>query len=215
MKRIKEMFKAKWYADKEYVTDMLFWILNPILHQDGLTFVVGDAVVKALRSIWSCCSVEGLHRERAGWWRLCPVLKQCLFYKSKLNVLKWCYKWSHFGVHKFSLLSVAYRHRGEDTDFHHGLWTMTRPLLHHSHRTPLHCSYPAAPRSPLSWPPDTQTTLFIHTHTHTEHLSHSHGTFAPCQSLTIRKTGKLFSISSPVHSCYYYTDKTMTETLLQ
>lgn len=149
------------------VTDMLFWILNPILHQDGLTFVVGDAVVKALRSIWGCGSVEGLHRERAGWWRLCPVLKQCLFYKSKLNVLvRWC-TWWHFEVHKFPRLRVAYHHHGEDTDFHHGLWTMTRPLLHHSHRTPLHCSYPAAPRSPLSWPPDTQTTLFIHTHSHT------------------------------------------------
>lgn len=60
-------------------------LLKPILHHVDLTFVVGDAIVKALRSIWSCSSVEGLHRERAGWRRLSPVLKQCLFYKSIVN----------------------------------------------------------------------------------------------------------------------------------
>lgn len=59
----------------------------------------------------------------------------------------------------------AYRRRGEDTDSLRGLWPATRPPLRRSHRTLLHCSYPAVPRSPLSWPPATKTALFIHTHT--------------------------------------------------
>lgn len=79
---------------------------------------------------------------------------------------------AHSQAHKVSPWNVAYHHRGEDTDSHRGPWPVTRPLLHRSHRTLLHCSYPAVPRSPLSWPPDTQTTLFIHTHTLTGHLTH-------------------------------------------
>ena len=50
-----------------------------------LTFVVGDAVVKALCSVWSRGSVEGLNGERAWWWGLSTMLNQCLFYKSKLH----------------------------------------------------------------------------------------------------------------------------------
>lgn len=62
------------------------------MYQGDLTFVVGDAIVKALCSIWSCSSVEGLHRERARWWSMSPMLKQCLFYKSKLHqdILHFC-----------------------------------------------------------------------------------------------------------------------------
>lgn len=59
--------------------------LKPSLHRDGLTFVVGDAVVKALCSIRSCGSVEGLDRERAGRGGLRPVLEQRLLWKSNLN----------------------------------------------------------------------------------------------------------------------------------
>lgn len=119
------------------------------------------------------------------------------------------YNVAHFEVEKMSPLNVAYHHRGEGTDFHRGLWPMTRPLLHHSHRTPLHCSYPAVPRSPLSWPPDTQTTFFIHTHTRWTLVTGTQHIRTLCQTSSIKK--QPFFISTLVHPCYYCTDKTMTQ----
>lgn len=191
-----------------YVIIVLFHLFKPTLRRANLTFVVGNAIVKALCSIWSCGSVEGLHRERAGWWGLWPMFKQYLFYRSKLNYV--IFQFITFWFSQMFPIEWAYRHHGEGTDSHHGLWPMTRPLLHHSHRTPLHCSYPAVPRSPLSWPPVSQTTLFIHTHTHTQHMSHT----AHSQNPKLSEKWS-FSISTPVDPCYYRTDKTMTQTLLQ
>lgn len=156
--------------------------LKPTLYQAGLTFIVRDAVVKALCSIWSRSSVEGLNRERAGWGSLCPLLKQCLFYKTKSNGVNY----SHSEVHKFPSIGVAHRHHGGDTDSHHCLLPVTRPLLRRSHRTPLHCSCPAVPSFPLSWPPDIQTPLFIHAHwTFVTFVQHIH---ILCQPLTREKT---------------------------
>lgn len=57
-------------------------VLTPTRHRVGFTFVVGDAVVKALRPVGRGGSVEGLHREGAGWRRLRPVLQR-LFWRSK------------------------------------------------------------------------------------------------------------------------------------
>lgn len=48
----------------------------------GFTFVVGDAVVEALRSVGRGGSVEGLHGEGARWRGLRPVLER-LFCGSK------------------------------------------------------------------------------------------------------------------------------------
>lgn len=96
--------------------------------------------------------------------------------------------------------SVAYRHRGGGTDSRRGLWPATTLLLHRSRKTPLHCSYPAVPRSPLSWPPDTQTTLFIRPLTHWTLVS-----------LTLSHTHSLINHqkkqpSTSVHPRYYCTD---------
>lgn len=58
---------------------------KPTLHQASLTFIVGEAIVEALRSIRRCGAVEGVHRKGAGWWSLCPMIYQYLFCKSKFN----------------------------------------------------------------------------------------------------------------------------------
>lgn len=58
---------------------------KPTLHQASLTFIVGEPIVEALRSIRRCGAVEGVHRKGAGWWSLCPMLYQYLFCKSKFN----------------------------------------------------------------------------------------------------------------------------------
>lgn len=104
---------------------------------------------------------------------------------------KWRYRANDHIVKftRFPPWGVAHRHHGEDTDFPRGLWPMTRPLLRHSRRTPPHCFYPAAPRSPLSWPPDAQTTLFIRTHSHWT-LCHTH---SHTQPLTIRKNSYILT----------------------
>lgn len=73
------------------------------------------------------------------------------------------------GSHGFPRLRVfpakqqAYRHHAEDTDSLRDPWPATRPPLRRSHRTLLHCSYPAVPRSPLNWQPATKKgTIYPH-----------------------------------------------------
>lgn len=61
--------------------------LKPTSHQFSVTFIVREAIVEALRSIWCCWSVEGGHRKRARRWRLCTMLYQHLFCKSKNNCI--------------------------------------------------------------------------------------------------------------------------------
>lgn len=73
-----------------------------------------------------------------------------------------------------AIFSIIYLRHGGGTGFHHGLVPVTRPLRHRSHRTPLHCSYPTVPRSPLSWPPDAQTTLFIYIQRTNSYPTHLH-----------------------------------------
>lgn len=59
-------------------------VSTPTRHRFAFTFVVGDAVVEALRPVGRGGSVEGLHREGAGWRRLRPVLQR-LFWRSKMK----------------------------------------------------------------------------------------------------------------------------------
>lgn len=163
---------------------MLFCILKPSLYQVGLTFVVGDAIVKALCSIWSCGSVEGLNRERAGWWGLCPVLKQCLFYKSKLN----------------DVILQFITFRGSFSPIKHGLpsswrryWFPPRSLandqaspssLSQNSTTLFLSSCTQVPSELTTW--YTNNTLYPHSHTlntcRTEHIR------TLCHPLTIGKT---------------------------
>lgn len=114
----------------------------------------------ALRSMWWLCwrpaqrrgSVEG-SAPRARVFVLEEQIKPiCLAVNPTLITTRVCPR-------------EAYHHRAEDTDSLRGLWPATRPPLRRSHRTLLHCSYPAVPRSPLSWPPATRRALFIHAHT--------------------------------------------------
>lgn len=141
-------------------------VSTPTRHRVAFTFVVGDAVVEALRPVGRGGSVEGLHREGAGRRRLRPVFQR-LFWRSKTkNHVVWRSDPSRVARRVSPPRGEeAYRRRGEDTDSLPGLWPATRPPLRRSHRTLLHCSYPAVPRSPLSWSPATKTALFIHTHT--------------------------------------------------
>lgn len=151
---------------------MLFCILKSSLYQVGLTFVVGDAIVKALCSIWSCGSVEGLNRERAGWWGLCPVLKQCLFYKSKLNdvVLQFItFRGSQISPHKAWLTVIVAKILISTAVS--GQWPgLSFITLTELHYTVLIQLYPG----PL-WVDHLihkQHSLSTLTLTHTEHLSH-------------------------------------------